>query len=389
MPTTPPESSGSAQQSPEQSGRTGWPVSTKFVWRAGFIVMALVFIFLLIRFVIEDGGAVIFTVLMSWFFALAMAPAVDRLSQHMRRGLATILVMVGLAVFLVLFFTAFGKLLIDQVIEIIESLPALAAGILEWFNQTFGTAYTQEEILAQVGLDQAAIQEIATEAAKGIFGFVTSFLGALFGLFTFGLIAFYLSADGPRLRRYLAGMLADRSQEVFLRVWDTTADKTGRYVAARAILAAVNSFASGIVFAVIGLPYWLPLALWTGIVAQFVPTIGTYISIVLPVVVGLLSGNPWLGVIVLAYGLIYQQIENLTIEPRISAKAVDVHPAYGFVSVLLGASLFGVAGALLAVPVGAMVLALVQTYVKRREVVDDDPPLAVESAPPSPDSVTD
>ncbi len=371
------------------SGRPGWPVSPGFLWRAGFIVMALVFIFLLISFVIEDGGAVIFTVLMSWFFALAMAPAVDRLSRHMRRGLATILVMVGLAVFLVLFFTAFGKLLIDQVIEIIESLPALAAGILEWFNQTFGTAYTQEEILAQVGLDQAAIQEIATEAAKGIFGFVTSFLGALFGLFTFGLIAFYLSADGPRLRRYLAGMLADRSQEVFLRVWDTTADKTGRYVAARAILAAVNSFASGIVFAVIGLPYWLPLALWTGIVAQFVPTIGTYISIVLPVVVGLLSGNPWLGVIVLAYGLIYQQIENLTIEPRISAKAVDVHPAYGFVSVLLGASLFGVAGALLAVPVGAMVLALVQTYVKRREVVDDGPPLAVESAPPTPDSVTD
>ena len=346
-------------------------MSPGFIWRAGFIVMALVFIFLFINFLIDDGGAVIFTVLMAWFFALAMAPAVDRLSRRMRRGVATILVMLGLVVFLVLFFAAFGALLVDQIIEIVESLPTLAASALDWFNQTFSTAYTQEEILAQVGLDQEAITNIAREAAKGIFGFLTSFLGGLFSIFTFGLIAFYLSADGPRVRRYVAGMMPAQSQQVFTKVWDITAEKTGRYVAARVILAAVNSTCSAIVFAIIGLPYWLPLALWTGIVAQFVPTIGTYISIILPVIVGLLSGNPWLGVIVLVYALIYQQIENLTIEPKISAKAVDVHPAYGFVSVLLGAALFGVAGALLAVPVSAMLLALVQTYVKRHDLVED------------------
>jgi len=355
-----------------------WPVSASFIWRAGFIVMALVFIFLFIRFLLEDGGGVIFTVLMSWFFALAMAPAVDRLSKRMRRGLATLIVMGGVVLFLVAFFAAFGALLVDQVIEIVESLPVLAEAGLTWFNSTFGTAYTQQEILAQVGLDQQAITNIAREAARGIFGIALSLLGGIFGLFTFGLIAFYLSADGPRVRKYIARMLPPQSQGVFINVWDTTADKTGRYVAARAVLAAINSFFSGIVFAVIGLPYWLPLALWTGIVAQFVPTIGTYISIILPVIVGLLSGNPWLGVIVLIYALIYQQIENLTIEPRISAAAVDVHPAYGFVAVLLGAALFGVAGALLAVPVGAMILALVQTYVKRHDLIEgvgppDDP----------------
>lgn len=352
--------------------RPGWPVSPGFLWRAGFIVMALVFIFLFITFVIEDGGGVIFTVLMSWFFALAMAPAVERLSKHMKRGLATLIVMASVGLFLVAFFAAFGALLVDQIIEIVESIPDLAAQGLAWFNQTFGQSYSAEELLAQINLDQDALRRIAADAAKGIFGFAVSLIGGVFGLFTFALIAFYLSADGPRLRRYLATMLPSQSQSVFLNVWDITADKTGRYVAARAILAAVNSFFSGIVFAVIGLPYWLPLALWTGIVAQFVPTIGTYISIILPVIVGLLSGNPWLGVIVLVYALIYQQIENLTIEPRISAKAVDVHPAYGFVAVLLGASLFGVAGALLAVPVGAMALALFQIYVKRHALVEDD-----------------
>ena len=368
------------EQTTADTQRAAWPVSASFLWRAGFIGLAVIAIGAFGRFLLEDGGSVIFTVLMSWFFAMAMAPAVDRLSQHMKRGLATLIVMGGILVFLVLFAAAFGKLLVEQLIEVLEALPTLAEEGLAWFNSTFGTAYTAQEILAQINLDDAALKQLATQAAAGIFSIATSVLGSVFGLFTFALIAFYLSTDGARLKRFVASMLPRRSQEVFSNVWTITAEKTGRYVAARAILATVNAVCSGIVFALIGLPYWLPLAIWTGLVAQFIPTIGTYISIILPVIVGLLSGNPWLGVIVLGYALVYQQIENLTIEPRISAKAVDVHPAYGFVSVLLGAALFGVAGALLAIPVSAMILSLVQIYVKRHRLLEDE---ADESAPTS------
>lgn len=152
-------------------------------------------------------------------------------------------------------------------------------------------------------------------------------------------------------------------------VWDTMAEKTGRYVSARLVLAAVNATATAIVFLIIGLPSWLALALWTGMVAQFVPAIGTYISIVLPVLVGLLSPNPWLGVIVLGWGILYQQVENLTIEPRISARAVNVHPAVSFGSVILGTAMFGVAGALLAIPVVAMLLTLLDLYRTRYDVL--------------------
>jgi len=121
----------------------------------------------------------------------------------------------------------------------------------------------------------------------------------------------------------------------------------------------------------IGMPYWLPLAIWTGVVAQFVPTIGTYIAIALPVLVGLTSPDPRVGVIALVWALIYQQVENLTIEPRISARAVNVHPAVGFGAVLLGASLFGVAGALLAVPVAAQLLSLFEIYGRRYEIAGE------------------
>jgi len=260
----------------------------------------------------------------------------------------------------------------------VRAIPDLFARAVEWVNSTFDTAYDPKALLAQIDITDAAVRTFATDIASGIFSIATSVLGSIFGLFTFGLIAFYLSADGPRLRRYIASLFPARSQAVLLNVWDVTAEKTGRYVAARAILATVNGVTSGIVFFAVGLPYWLPMAIWTGVVAQFVPMVGTYIAIILPVIIGLLSGNPWIGVIVLAWALLYQQVENLTIEPRISARAVNVNPAVAFISVLLGAALFGVAGALLAIPVTAMVLTLVGIYVKRHELIEE---LHQESAP--------
>ncbi|MHC8497515.1 MAG: AI-2E family transporter [Actinomycetes bacterium] len=346
-------------------------VSSSTLWRVGFIALAVIAIGLLIQFFIEDGGGVIFIVLMAWFFALAMSPAVDFLARRMRRGFATLIVMGGVAGFIAIFLAAFGALLVDQLAQIVRAIPDLFARAVEWVNSTFDTAYDPKALLAQIDITDAAVRTFATDIASGIFSIATSVLGSVFGLFTFGLIAFYLSADGPRLRRYIASLFPARSQAVFINVWDVTAEKTGRYVAARAILATVNGVTSGIVFFAVGLPYWLPMAIWTGVVAQFVPMVGTYIAIILPVIIGLLSGNPWIGVIVLAWALLYQQVENLTIEPRISARAVNVNPAVAFISVLLRAALFGVAGALLATPVTALVLTLVGLYVKRHELIEE------------------
>jgi predicted PurR-regulated permease PerM len=111
-------------------------------------------------------------------------------------------------------------------------------------------------------------------------------------------------------------------------------------------------------------------------VAQFVPTIGTYIAIALPVLVGFLSDRPVIGLVALVWAVLYQQVENLTLEPRISAKATDVHPAVAFASVLLGSALFGVAGAVLAVPVTAVLMSLVSIHVERHDLV----PASIEAS---------
>ncbi|GAA2722648.1 AI-2E family transporter [Cellulomonas aerilata] len=350
------------------------------VWRIGLVVIALIALVMVVRFVLEQGSSLIFTVVMAWFASLAMEPAVSRLARHMPRGAATGVVMAGVVAFLVLFFALFGGLIVEQVTALVESVPSLARDGLAWVNGRLGTDYTLDDVLANIDLSPERAAGVAGQLAGGVLVVLGSIAGAVATFFVFALLLFYLSADGPRLRRWIASLFPTRVQETTVVVWDTTAEKTGRYVSARVILAAVNATASGVVFLVIGLPSWLALALWTGLVAQFVPAIGTYISIVLPVLVGLLSPNPWLGVMVLAWGVVYQQVENLTIEPRISARAVNVHPAVSFGSVILGTAMFGIAGALLAIPVVAMLLSLLDLYRTRYELLpelsleDDDAP---------------
>lgn len=348
-------------------------IDTRNFWRIGFITLAIIAIGLLINFVIEDGGGVIFIVLMSWFASIAMEPAVRRLSLHMKRGVATGIVMLGIALAFVLFTIAFGNLLFNQVAELIRALPGILENTLEWVNTQTNSQYEVADLWEQVNLSPAQSAQYATTVLSGVIGILGSVAVSFFSIFTFALFTFYLSADAPRFRRYVASLFSPKYQSLTLQIWDTTALKTGNYVAARVVLAVINGSTSAIVFYFIDMPSWLALGIWTGVVAQFVPTIGTYIAIALPVLVGLLSDNPWIGLMALIWAIIYQQVENLTLEPKISARAVNVNPAVAFASVMLGAALFGVAGALLAIPVTAMIISLIDSRRLRYEVIEPEP----------------
>lgn len=357
--------------------------------RVAQITLVVVAVFVgvtFLGFVMRDGGSVLFTVFMAWFASIAIEPAVAALSKKIRRGAATGIVMGTIALFAALFLLAFGGLLVSQVAAMVRRIPDVVAGMLEAVNGRFGTDLSADKVLASVNLTPQQASSYASEVVGGALQLLGSIVGGVFSLFTMGLLTFYLSADAPRLRRWLAQLFPPRGQSVFLTVWQTTSEKTGGYVAARAILALINGAGSALIFWVIGMPSWLALGIWTGLVAQFVPTIGTYLSIVLPVIVGLQSERPVIGLIALVWAVVYQQIENLTLEPKISAKATDVHPAVAFTAVMLGSALFGIAGALLAVPVAAVVLSLVHLYVRRHALIPqlaDEPRLTRTPAAPA------
>jgi predicted PurR-regulated permease PerM len=133
------------------------------------------------------------------------------------------------------------------------------------------------------------------------------------------------------------------------------------------LLAAISAATSWVFLSIIGVPYPVPLALWVGVVSQFVPVIGTYLAGAMAVLVALLN-DPVDGALTLGFVIVYQQVENYFLAPRISARTMELHPAVAFGTVICGAALLGPVGAVLALPAAAIIQAFGSTLLERYDV---------------------
>jgi predicted PurR-regulated permease PerM len=122
---------------------------------------------------------------------------------------------------------------------------------------------------------------------------------------------------------------------------------------------------------VLGVPFALPLAIWQGFVSQFIPVVGTYIAAAVPLLVALLE-DPWAALFFTIFVLVYQQIENYVLAPRITARTMQLHPAVAFAAALAGGSINGLLGAFIALPAAAVIQATVSTYLTRHEVIESE-----------------
>jgi predicted PurR-regulated permease PerM len=306
---------------------------------------------------------------LAWLFAISMEAVVGALERRgMRRGLATGLVMLTLFLSVVVFLAAFGALLVDQLTELVQALPRSVSDTVDLVNRTLGTSFNAADVTNSLRLTPERIQELAQTLTPGIVGIVSKVVGVVFQFFTLLLFAFYMSAEMPKLRNSVASRFPARQQQVITTVWAIAIEKAGGYVVSRLLLAALSAVLTGAFLALLGVPYWLPLALWTGLVSQFIPTIGTYLAIALPAVIAL-AEQPIDAVWVIAFGVAYQQVENYFFSPRITARTISIHPAVAFASVIVGGALFGPLGALVSIPVVAAIQAVLDTYGRRYELV--------------------
>ncbi len=185
------------------------------------------------------------------------------------------------------------------------------------------------------------------------------------------LFTFYLVADGPKLRRVICTRLRPERQRRVLDTWELAIEKTGGYLYSRALLAGISTLFHWVVLQALGTKAPVALALWVGVVSQFLPVVGTYLAGALPVVVTFIDSPPK-ALVVLVFVLIYQQMENYLFLPRITARTMDLHPAVAFGSAIAGAAVLGAVGAVLAIPGAAMVQALLGDIGERHEVIDSN-----------------
>ncbi len=337
----------------------------RWLWRALLMAVAATFLGIIAWNAFGQLGQVTTILVMSWFLSLAMEPPIRWLVKRgIRRTRSTGIVMATSLIGIGAVIALFGSLFVDQVVDFVQHLPEYYASLVEWVDSTFGT---------QLPSADEAVDTIAShwqDFAPTIIGAGASLIGGIFTFTSVLLVTYYMASTGPRFRAAVLRFLEPVRQREVLRLWEVSTEKIADFINSRLALAALCTVFTWIFLALIDIPYALPLAAFTGVVSQFVPTIGTYIGGALPVAVAL-TISPLKALVVLAFIILYQQVENYWFSPKISARALQINPAVSFVGVIGFGAVFGAIGAFLALPVIATVQAVASTYIRRHELVDD------------------
>lgn len=339
-----------------------WVTKAIALWYgAAFVAMA---IFLLIR-ELQD---LILWFLFALFLSFAVEPGVNALVHRgWRRGVATALIVVGALVALVLIVALMVPVVVAQAEDLVDRAPRWLEQASVYTERWFGARLSGDDVLRFLQGARADLAGVAARIAQG--GGVV--FGLLLQVLTIGLFTFYLVADGRRFRRTVCSFLPQRVQRRVLSAWEIAIEKTGGYLYSRLLLAATSAAATFVALLILDVPYPLPLALWMGFVSQFIPVIGTYLGASVPLLVALLE-DPWSALFLLIFVVVYQQIENYLLAPRITAHTMELHPAVAFAAGLAGAWIGGVPGAFIALPAVAIVQATISTYARRHEILETE-----------------
>lgn len=333
------------------------------------------------------------------FLAVALGPAVDFFSRRMPRAAAILVVYV----LIVCVFAGVMSLIVPPVVdgatELSRDIPGFIGdlrdndAIRDFDNKYDITTKLREQaetLPAKLGDAAGALQSVAT----GVFN-------AAFQLLTILTMTFFLLLDGRRIANFLITRFGrhreDRLRGIAERIYKSTAG----YVAGALTITSINGILTFVVLTILGVPFAVPLAVLMSFFG-LIPLVGATIGGVLILIVTLFTTDVTSAAIYTAFLIFYQQVENNVLQPFIFKRTVNVPPLAVIVAILAGASILGVVGALVAIPIAAALQILIKEFYGDRTTTsgsvilpddvppppdDDDPSppaLIVEQPPPKP-----
>ena len=312
------------------------------------------------------------TIGMALFLSFALEPAVDWFAKHgWRRGAATGLIMLILLAVGILLLALIIPAVVTGFHQLVDNAPSLVDRFAGWVKP-LGVDLSTDNLISE--LQQNADRVIAAArdvAGVLVLGLVSSTIGVLFRVATVALFTFYFVAEGPKLRRAILSRVRPERQERVLFVWEQAIEQTGGYFYSRLLLAVINGTGMYITLRLTGVPFAAPLAIFEGIVAEFIPIVGTYIGGLAPLLVAFLTSTS-AGVWALGYIIVYQQLENYLLSPRLTAKTMSLHPAVAFAAALIGGALGGLLFAFLALPVAGVIQAAVSEWSRSYDIMETE-----------------
>jgi predicted PurR-regulated permease PerM len=304
-----------------------------------------------------QAKSVLILLIVSMFIAVGLNPLVEWFMRRgLKRGLAVgvVFLLVLLAVVGVGF--AIVPVVTDQINGLIRNAP-------DWLDLLTKSKTLRDLDAKYHFIDKATdyIQDpaLAQRAFGGVLGVGKVVANALFSAFTVLILTLYFLASLPSVKRAAYSLVpASRRTRVSI-LGDEVLGRVGGYVSGQFVVALTAGVCSFIFLEIVGLGQYAVALAIVIVFTDFIPMVGGLIGCVIITLIGL-TDSVWVGVACLAYGVIYQQIENYVVAPRIMRRAVDIPGAVTVIAALLGGALLGVVGALLAIPTAAALLLIIR-----------------------------
>jgi predicted PurR-regulated permease PerM len=326
-------------------------------------------------------------VLIAVFLAVALSGPVNRLDRHIRRGFAIATVYIGLLLVPIFMAALIVPPFVREANKLADRAPHYARDVTDYVqkNKRLRKLNNDYDITTKLQQEAGRLPSKLGGAAGTLrdvgFGIVSS----IFQLVTILILTAFLLGSGRQwVDAFLRLHPLDRRQRL-RRTLERVAAAVGNYVAGALAQAALAGLLTYFVLLILGVPFAAPLAVLTFFL-DLIPLVGATIGAIIVGIVTLFVDFPITTIIWTVWAIVYQQVENSVIQPRIQRRAVDVNPFVVLVSVLFGSTLLGVIGALIAIPAAASIQIVIREWVDYRRMLGtptDLPPTAGEEPFPA------
>jgi predicted PurR-regulated permease PerM len=352
-----------ASKSVEDFGEAGKPVDTTHPFYFGFMVTIGALLALTTLRALASASAVFILIIVSIFLAAGLNPAVLFFQNRgLKRGAAVGAVMACVLIFVAAFIAIAVPPLLDQGNQLIDNAPQLIKDLnnnafINDLNIKYGVIDSLQTKVDSVIKDG----QFAITAFGGVIGVGKAVVSGLVSTITILTLTLYFLASLPQVVEISLKFVPASRRNRVSKLVNAIISRVGSFVGGQAIIAALAAIFILIMGLIIGMPYAGPLAVIV-LVCGFIPLIGHFIGMTIVTLVSL-TASLSIAAIALASYIIYVQIENYVITPRIMKRSLSIPGLVTIIAALLGTSLLGLIGGLLAVPIAAAILLILDEVV--------------------------
>jgi predicted PurR-regulated permease PerM len=340
----------------------------RFRARTIFVVLGIVLAVALILQLVVIARQVITWIVISVFLALALNPFVEWLQRRgvRRRGAAAAVAYLVVLLALAGLGSLFVPTLVEEVRGFANALPGYVEDVSEG-RGPLGDLVERYELQARVeraidesggGSQLLGLSGTAIAVTKGV-------LTAVIAIVTIAFLTFFMLLEGPAWMDRFYRLLPESSQARWRQIGHDIYRTIGGYVTGNLLISVIAGIASTVVLLILGVPYAVALGLLVGIL-DLIPLAGATLAAIIVSTVGFLDSIV-AGFVLVAFFLVYQQLENHVLQPLVYSRTVQLSPLAILIAVLIGAELAGVLGALAAIPVAGSIQVLMRAWLQARE----------------------